>query len=285
MTQIIGFAGKKQSGKNTCCNFITMLKLLENGVCKNARLTKEGEIEVTDVFGDGLQGEEWFLFKNPPVNTEAVLNGMNAVKIYALADGLKRVAIDVLGLPEDKVYGTDADKMTETHLLWENMPGVITQKLPMEFETVEGRLGFYYASGEYTTERGIHIPLVYHEPGPMTIREVLQFMGTEIFRKMYDTVWVDALIRRIEKDKPQLALVCDVRFDNEIVLLKKAGAIILGLERDIFKSKDTHASEQVNLQLCNKIIQNGHLSIGDQNKEIYIALQQMNCKNLTDLGV
>ena len=38
MTQIIGFAGKKQSGKNTCCNFITMLKMIEKNVCEAARL-------------------------------------------------------------------------------------------------------------------------------------------------------------------------------------------------------------------------------------------------------
>ena len=29
MTQIIGFAGKKQSGKNTACNFILAAKLAE----------------------------------------------------------------------------------------------------------------------------------------------------------------------------------------------------------------------------------------------------------------
>jgi len=283
MTQIIGFAGKKQSGKNTCCNFLTMLKLLENGVCKNARLNDDGEIEVSDIFGDTLPDKDWFLFKNPPVNTGAVLNELNAVKIYALADGLKRVAIDILGLPEDKVYGTDVDKMAETHLLWENMPGVVTQPIPNRiFEEVEGRPGYYYHK---TEGDDFLIPMIYHEPGPMTIRDVLQFMGTEIFRRMYDTVWIDALVRRIENDKPQLALVCDVRFDNEIALLQKAGVIIIGLERDIFQSKDTHASEQVNLQLCDKIIQNGHLSIGDQNREVYMALKQAGCKHLTDLGV
>lgn len=283
MTQIIGFAGKKQSGKNTCCNFLTMLKLLENGVCSHARLNDDGEIEVTDIFGEKMQGKDWFLFKNPPVNTEAVLNDMNAVKVYALADGLKRIAIDVLGLPEAKVYGTDADKMTETHLLWENMPGVVTQPIPNRlFEPVEGRLGYYYHK---TEAEGFMIPMVYHEPGPMTIREVLQFMGTEIFRRMYETVWVDALVRRIEKEKPQLALVCDVRFENEILLLKKAGAIILGLDRDIFQSKDSHASEQVNLQLCDDIIKNSGMSIGDQNQAVYFALKDLGCKHLTDLGV
>ena len=52
MTQIIGFAGKKQSGKNTACNFILALKLAELGICKTSRLSKNGEIEVTDILGE-----------------------------------------------------------------------------------------------------------------------------------------------------------------------------------------------------------------------------------------
>lgn len=281
MTQIIGFAGKKQSGKNTCCNFLVMLKLLENGVCRHARLNDEGEIEVSDIFGDKVQGKDWFLFKNPPVNTQAVLEGMNAVKIYALADGLKQCAIDILGLPEDKVYGTDADKMTETHLRWENMPGVIPQHI---WDVILNGLseGEHGINGAESLLERIGTP---HKEGNMTIREVLQYMGTEIFRRMHDSVWIDALIRRIEKDKPDWALICDARFDNEITSLQERGAIIIGLERDIFKSQDTHASEQVNLQLCDKIVQNGHLNIGDQNREVYMALKQAGCKHLTDLGV
>ena len=261
MTQIIAFAGKKQSGKNTCCNFITMLKLIESGVCKKARLSDSGDIEVSDVFGETTD-EEYFPFKEPYVNVDAVLEQMRSVKIYALADPLKRIAIDVFGLPEDKVYGTDDDKNELTHLLWENMPGMYT-------ETDKGLLGL----------------VKYHEPGPMTIREFLQYLGTDIFRKMFSDVWINALLSRIEKDSPDIALVCDVRFDNEIKLLKEKGALVVGLKRDLFKSKDQHSSEKVNLSLCHQTINNQDLDIPELNKEVYFALKDLDCKNLTDLGV
>ena len=52
MTQIVGFAGKKQSGKNTACNFILAMKLAELGICRVSRLSEGGEIEVTDVLGE-----------------------------------------------------------------------------------------------------------------------------------------------------------------------------------------------------------------------------------------
>ncbi len=249
MTQIIAFAGKKQSGKNTCCNFITMLKLIESGVCKKARLSDSGDIEVSDVFGE-ITDEEYFPFKEPYVNVDAVLEQMRSVKIYALADPLKRIAIDVFGLPEDKVYGTDDDKNEPTHLKWKDMP----KKVP-------GKTGF------------------------MTIREFLQYLGTDIFRKMFSDVWINALLSRIEKDSPDIALVCDARFDNEIKSLKEKGALVVGLKRDLFKSKDQHSSEKVNLSLCHQTINNQDLDIPELNKEVYFALKDLDCKNLTDLGV
>tara|TARA_Y100000592_G_scaffold73358_1_gene114225 strand:- start:17596 stop:18360 length:765 start_codon:yes stop_codon:yes gene_type:complete len=254
MTQIIGFAGKKQSGKNTCCNFITMLKMIEKNVCEAARLNDNGEIEVSDIFGERVSGQEYFTFKKPKVNTDVVIEQMNSVKIYALADPLKQLCIDFFGLPEANVYGTDKDKSKMTDIRWENMP----------------------CKERYSNQK---------KKGRMTTREVLQHLGTEVFRMIDKNIWVNTLLRKIDEDRPEIALICDVRFDNEIKLLKENGGIILGLKRDKFKSKDKHASEQVNLSLCDKVIDNSSLSIAEQNKEIYFALKKLNCKYLTDLGV
>jgi hypothetical protein len=264
MTQIIGFAGKKQSGKNTSCNFITMLKMKELGLSEELRINEEtGELEVKDVLGQTAMNGGWFSFTPGNVNIEGLYESVGPFcKIYALADTLKSIAIQVLGLPASKVYGTDADKSELTHLLWENMPGVVAVK-------------------DYETQGAIEIgELTVHEPGPMTIREVLQYMGTEIFRKMYETVWVDSLLRKIKAEEPEIAVICDVRFPNEINLLRDEGAIILGLSRDIFDSKDTHASEQIDFSLCSLVIDNQDMEIEDQCKAIYEALQKLGCKNL-----
>ena len=249
MTQIIGFAGKKQSGKNTCCNFVMMLKLIEENVCKRAKLDDNGEILVSDIFGEEIS-EDYIPFKEPHVSVDAVLEQMGSVKIYALADPLKRIAIDIFGLDESKVYGTDKDKNEATHLKWKDMP----RKVP-------GKSGF------------------------MSIREVLQYLGTDVFRKMSNDVWIDTLMRRIEADNPKIALVCDVRFDNEIESLKKNNALVIGLKRDLFKSKDQHASEKVNLSKCHAVINNNNLEIPELNKQVYFALKDLECKHLTDLGV
>lgn len=243
MTKIIGFAGKKQSGKNTSCNFVLSLKLNEFGICEKSSLNQNGDIIVSDIMGQKVSGVDWIPLTPEYVDTKSFFGSFNPCKIYAFADMLKRTAIDVLGLPEEKVYGTDQDKSELTHLYWENMPGVIAPDLADQL---------WMGSADPKKHQNIaaQLPLVVHEPGLMTIRDVLQYLGTDIFRKMHQDVWVDATLRRIYQDQPELALICDVRFPNEIRAIQKKGGIVIGLERDIFNSTDSHASEQIDFSLC-----------------------------------
>jgi len=106
-----------------------------------------------------------------------------------------------------------------------------------------------------------------------------------VFRKINSEVWLDTLFRRIKKDNSRLALIGDVRFDNEIEGCKSKEAMVLGLTKDKFKSSDSHASENVNIDLCSKIIDNEKLNIAEQNKEIYFALKELGCDILPNLGV
>ena len=208
MTKILGFAGKKQSGKNTCCNFLQMLKFHEYGVCKNASLNEQGQILVSDLFGETVSGSDWIPLTEEYVDISQLLESFRPCKIYAFADVLKEFAVDVLGLEYNQVYGTNEEKNSPTHLLWENMP-----------------------TG--------------NNKGPMTGREILQYFGSDICRKMYENIWFDACIRRIRKDKPELALISDVRFPNEIKGVQNEGGVVFGLPRDIVNGKDTHSSETV----------------------------------------
>ena len=222
MTKILGFAGKKQSGKNTCCNFLQMLKFHEYGVCKNASLNEQGQILVSDLFGETVSGLDWIPITEEYVDISQLLESFRPCKIYAFADVLKEFAVDVLGLEYNQVYGTNEEKNSPTHLLWENMP-----------------------TG--------------NNKGPMTGREILQYFGSDICRKMYENIWFDACIRRIRKDNPELALISDVRFPNEIKGVQNEGGVVFGLPRDIVNGKDTHSSEQVDLSLCDYLLPKGDI--------------------------
>jgi len=235
MTKIIGFAGKKQSGKNTCCNFLLALKFHEHGVCKHASLNEQGQIIVSDLFGETVSGVDWIPLTEDYVDISQLLENFGPCKIYAFADVLKEFAVDVLGLEHNQVYGTNEEKNSPTHLLWENMP-----------------------TG--------------NNKGPMTGREVLQYFGSDICRKMYENIWFDACIRRIRKDKPELALISDVRFSNEIKGVQDEGGVVFGLPRDLFN--DSHKSEQVDLPLCDYVLPEG--DIDTTTKELYKTIIKNN---------
>jgi hypothetical protein len=237
MTQILGFTGRKLAGKDTACNFILAVKLAELGVCKSARLAHDGSVEVSDVLDEKVQGKEWFPFVSKHVNTEALFDDRlgDSIRIYAFAKKLKEFCIDLFNLDPKLVFGSDKDKNTKTRLLWKNMPTSTKKK------------------------------------GKMSVREVLQYVGTDLFRKMSDNIWVDNCLNQIAKDSPAMALISDVRFENEVVAIQEAGGYVVGLTRH-GTSDDTHDSEvSVGkcLELCDAIIDNEELTIPEQNEQIY----------------
>jgi hypothetical protein len=130
----------------------------------------------------------------------------NTVKIYSFADALKeKICIDVLGLTREQCYGTDEHKNSFTEYLWENF-GI-------------GKIGY------------------------MTAREIMQQVGTEIFRKYFgDEIWVNATFRQIKKEGYRIALICDVRFPSEVEAVIFSNGYIFRLLRDVCEG-DAHTSE------------------------------------------
>ena len=246
MTQILGFAGKKQSGKNTACNYIIALKLAELRISSRTRLSESGEVEVTDIFGETINGKEWFSFNNQNLNVDKLFddNLGKFVKIYGLADTLKDLCINTLGLEYSQAYGTDKEKNSNTDIQWGSLP---------------------HPNKNIKSKK-------------MTAREVLQYVGTDIFRKLDPNVWINSLLRKIEKDKPEIALICDIRFKNEISRLQEKGGFILGLTRDPYKKTDGHSSEKEIgdcFDLCDAVVDNEDMTIKKQLEMIHKAIKHL----------
>lgn len=169
---------------------------------------------------DVIQG--YVLIKGPELHLET--QGYGVVKspecyLESLAGPIKQFAIDALGIAPDSCYGSDKDKMALTDYDWDSMP-------------------FYH-----------------DKSGKMTVREVMQVVGTELGRETWgDKMWISALHSRIQRifdetpDGPCVALVTDVRFDNEVVGIRDMGGLVWrvqGPQRIGETSKDdVHASER-----------------------------------------
>ena len=189
MTKIIAFAGRKQSGKTSCSNFVKTL------------------------FPDDE----------------------NFVKVYNFADPLKQdVCMNLLGLTYEQCYGDDEQKNTLTDILW-------NEKL-------------------------------------LTAREVMQLVGTDLFRAMKHDVWTSSTIQKIQTEQKKIALIADCRFPNEVKAVKESGGVIIKLTRNPFNSDHLSETaldhENYDQRNFDTIITNHYMSIDNQNDVIYKYLRK-----------
>jgi hypothetical protein len=273
MTKILGISGKKQSGKDTAANYIlgSLMKKLEyiNGF----KITQQGKLYVygwTDGFAQDCivdyDDNTW------PMSSLKKNYLDKYIKLYSFADCLKQqICIKMLGLTYEQCYGTDEQKNSLTHLKWEDMPGVLDPESASDLLCQAG------GSSVYPEEIHYYFPgTTLHKPGFMTAREVLQFVGTEIMRKMYGNAHVNATMNQIKQDAPEYAIIRDTRFINEVEGVSENG-LTCRLLRDVNKGKDQHESETAldnyPLDKFSLVVDNTDMSIQEQNAIVYEFLK------------
>lgn len=242
MYKVLAFAGQKTSGKNTMCNFLTGYQLRANNIVKNFDLTEDGKLYIESENGSGV------LDLDAHHTNSDFYNWISNVvwpfcKIYAFAEPLKEICIGLFNIPRECLYGSNDDKnKIIPHLLWENMPGVISEDI-----LKESCLHSKYEWGiKELTDDVSDLNIVIHKSGPMTAREFMQFFGTEVMRKIWEPVWCKAITDLINAECSILSLVSDLRFSNEVASLKSLpqnqfDVKVVKLTKGI--SKDKHVSE------------------------------------------
>ena len=250
---ILGISGRKQAGKNTTANILHGIVLKEQGFIKDWEIGDSGQLLIKTSGVDGL-GEFCVERKDKAFVAWADNNMWPFVKLYSFADSLKWMCTELFDIPNECVWGTNEQKnQIQEHLLWENMPQVLT---PDNWSIFEGRLNPLIN----TSPEEIGITL---KEGPMTAREFMQYLGTDVMRKMYEPIWVKACLKKIQHEQSQLAIIADVRFPSEVKAMEQAGGTVLRLTRKVF-SEDNHSSELAldNYSFLN-IVENSNESIND----------------------
>lgn len=93
------------------------------------------------------------------------------------------------------------------------------------------------------------IPGAFKNGRPLTYRQALIDIGTEVGRAYNDKIWLENFDHRYEqlliRNPPELVVVTDTRFRNEFEHLKKKGFFQIRLYRDngIFMPEINHVSE------------------------------------------
>ena len=265
-SRILAFAGSKQSGKNTCTNFLHGYQLRAQRIIDEFGITGDGNLVVgteiinadgkaeagrvlLDVSRNDYEFSEWATYSMWPY-----------IKSYSFASPLKQISTALFTLGSDQVYGKDNQKNSATIFRWEEMPAVITDEKLAKQKDIKKLI-----------DTGV---LRYHKPGRMSAREFLQFFGTDLCRKIYEDVWQSKLIDDILAEEPLIAVIDDCRFPNEAEAIQESNGKVIRLTRSPFK--DSHTSEQAlsSYDSFDGVIDNANLSIHETNVELVKLLNE-----------
>jgi len=150
----------------------------------------------------------------------------NGTRDIALADPLKKFCIDYLDLSLAGCYGSDDDKNAIVGT-W----SIFGEKIRSKFQK--------------------------NKDDKISNREILQIVGTEIFRDCFrPTFWVDLLKQKLDEitlieDNVGLIFITDVRFENEIQMIKEMGGKTVRIIRDLDRYGLLHRSEAGIMSMSN----------------------------------
>lgn len=269
---IVGISGKKRGGKNTAANYIIGQVLWLNYLVDSYSIDSKGQLNISGLMGEDNHGILDLAARHSP-ETQTFLEKeiYPHIKLYSCADALKqKVCIEILGLTWAQCYDEE-EKNTETHLKWEDMPGVITDKEWWYQNCVDGDL---------SETHNLTLVNIEGVTPYMTGREVMQYVGTDMFRRMYGDVWIDSTLRQIEKDSPELAIISDIRFPNEVLGVKRNNGVVLRLTRSPH-TEDQHDSEVAldpevfDWEHFDMIVHNENMTIPDQNLAVQTAMSEL----------
>jgi hypothetical protein len=255
MSTIIAVAGPKGVGKTSLCKYLQFK--YEHMLCNVFSKSKSELISPESEIVQFMESGRTNVFAgNSPIWEECFLGSTVSSGIFSFASKVKRISVEVLDLDNDGVFGSESNKNLHTDYEWEKMPlwfrWINSNDRGIRIKSEKGISDISSESlGSIDSEQklfdfclamsGSPIGL---RTGKMTNREIMQIVGTDIFRNFFDhNIWSKATVNEIKKSNLSLCLIDDMRFDSEAQCVLNEGGYIIVLDRKYHK-KDGHASEK-----------------------------------------
>ncbi len=240
---ILGLSGRKSAGKNTFANWLTGFAMQHVvDLVDGYKINDMGLLEVP-VDLDGVV--EYRAIRVDKSTGWLEENVYPAVKQFAFADELKSICMKLFGLSWTQCYGSDEDKNSFTSVKLDDL----SKTAGISITPVEG--------SEFATAR-----------------QVLQYFGTEVVRKIHANAWVNATLKNVEAAGSQIAVITDVRFPEEVEAIQAAGGYVVRLLRNPYADK--HASERAldKYEGFNLVFDNRKLSIPQMCIDLFTEINK-----------
>lgn len=239
--QIIAFAGSKSAGKSTAARFLHSLAFIYLKVSSLAEIDGETGQLVVNTDKDTLGVFDLRRQDNQFINFMSG-NIWDFIKLFGFADPIKEAGIG-FGIDYKLLVGSDEDKNTLTHVVWEKFPQAIRKK----------------------------------NTGQMTVRDFCKAYG-DLMRTIDPDYFVRSAVERIKLSGTNLAIIDDLRFKNEVEYLKKnTNAKVIYLTRH--PHDDDHQSEKDLLDYDQShfdgVIDNQNLTIHETCEQIFGILKTL----------
>jgi hypothetical protein len=223
--KLLGFSGKKDSGKDTLVRYIVGRELQKVGKVIKFEVSENtnGQLLV-DVY-NGV-GENEFDIQQGILNLymtdKETLDFFKEycypyVRVFGFADKGKTFLNEFFGISREKMYGTNKEKDELSSFNWEQLPASLPK-------------------GEVKT-----IGRVVKKTGPMTYREVMEEWLQIILRGVDEKCHINATFSEINQSNTKFAIIKDVRNENEIDAIQSVGGKVIRLLKDSHGS--THEGE------------------------------------------
>ena len=106
----------------------------------------------------------------------------------------------------------------------------------------------------------------------LTARRAMEVIGTDIFRKLYNNVWIEATMMKIKKDGIDLAIIPDCRFPNEADTILQNNGYVVRLDLDPFHSDSNSEKaldqDRYDWDNFSVLIQNSTMGMAEKNQQI-----------------
>ena len=189
-------------------------------------------------------------------NKDVLWPGSVSVETHYFATPMKEFAINYLGVERYKTWGTDAQKNEFTHIYWEDLPNIVRLQNKIYFDCLDDGC-------EYRELRG-----------PMTGRELLQYIGEDLFLGMYPKIWIRRFEEAVKASRADVILTPDPRKPEQIECIRRLGGRTIRLLRDPYNGSDRHISETAldadvyDQSNFDAVIDNRELTIEETNREV-----------------